>query len=235
MFLFFLFVLEGDRRSCYLHEQQQLNSTTPVLDICNQTKISSDDAQRCVRDGVARKGQVRNKATAAVIKCSEHSALDFGSYAPLRHSWGPWGSWWRWLWLSKVSSHCERLLLQKMEFKEPIAISISCPSQLLDLTEDISAAHLGWGEAEGGKHVTSLRQRRWWFGHQSNKAGQSSANSTVQKWGKQSELEYVVYASYGSGVTLGVKWLLEAVQSLPHSGCGGRSRWRVTPPALVGQ
>lgn len=63
--------------------------------------------------------------------------------------------------------------------------------------------------------------RRWWFGCQSNKAGQSSANSTVQKWGKQSELEHVVYASCGSGVTLGIKWLLEAVQRLPHSRCGG--------------
>lgn len=89
-----------------------------------------------------------------------NTALGFGSYVPLRHSWGPWGSWWRWSRLSNVSSHCERLLLQKREFKELIAISISCPSQFLDFTEDISAgnaAHSGWGEAEENEHATSPR------------------------------------------------------------------------------
>lgn len=61
--------------------------------------------------------------------------------------------------VSSVSGQCERLLLQKREFKVFIAISMSCPSQFLDLTEDISAAHLGWGEVERGQHVTSLRQQ----------------------------------------------------------------------------
>lgn len=89
-------------------------------------------------------------------------------------------------WLSSVSSHCERLLLQKRQFKELMAISTSCPSQLLDLTEDISAAHLGWGEAEGRKRVTSLRQqmlheKMMIYVPQQKKPGWSSANSTCPK------------------------------------------------------
>lgn len=130
--------------------------------------------------------------------------------------------------VSSVSSQCERLLLQKREFKDFIAISMSCPSQLLGLTEDISAAHLGWGEAEGGKHVASLRQqmlheKMMICGARATKQVGALQTAPAQKWGKQSQLESVMYASCGSEVTLGIKCLLEAVQRVAH-----RSWWQVS-------
>lgn len=175
---------------------------------------NSGDAQRCERDRAACKCQVWKKATAAVIKCSEHSALGFGSYAPLRHSCRPWGSWWRWSWLSNLSSQCKRLLLQKREFKDLIAISISCPSQFLDLTEDISAAHLGWGEAEGDKHVTSLRQQMLREKMMICVPEQQSRSELCKQYlfqRQESNPSWKVYASCGSEVTLEIKCLLEGV------------------------
>lgn len=107
-----------------------------------------------MRDGAAHKCQVRKKATAAAIKCSEHSALGFGSYAPLRHSWGPDGGAHSFPTCPvTVRGSYFRRGSSKSSWPSPF------PSQFLDLTEDISAVHAGWGEAEGRKHVTSLREQ----------------------------------------------------------------------------